>query len=51
MNLKKSSALTPEGKRVLKMLMERYGMSEPNAVKLLHDGGIQLAIALLSIVR
>ena len=49
--LKKASDLTMEGKRVLRLLVERYGMTELNAIKLMRDGGAPLAAALLAIQR
>lgn len=39
--------LTPEGTRVLKMLVEKYGMQEAHAVQLLRDGGLTLAMVLV----
>lgn len=41
------NSLTVDGKRVLKMLVEQYGMTEQNAIRLMKDGGTSLAIALL----
>ena len=51
MPLKKALDLTVDGKRVLKLLVERYGMTEMNAVKLLQDGGPALAVALIALAR
>jgi len=45
------SGLTVEGLRVLKLLVDNYGMSEPNALRLMKDGGPALAVALLAIAR
>lgn len=45
------SSLTPEGLRVLQMLVTRYGMQEDKALQLLKDGGATLAMALLILVR
>lgn len=41
--------LTPEGLRVLNMLVSKYGMAEEKALQLMKDGGLALAMALLSI--
>jgi hypothetical protein len=43
--------LTAEGRRVLKMLVSKYGMTEDKALQLLKDGGAALAVAMLSITR
>lgn len=43
--------LTAEGRRVLKMLVAKYGMAEDKALQLLKDGGAALAVALLAITR
>ena len=43
------SALTVEGRKILKMLVEKYGMQEDKATQLLSDGGLALALALCRI--
>ncbi len=35
----KNPKLTPEGKKVLKVLETRYDMSQENAIQLMKDGG------------
>jgi hypothetical protein len=45
------TGLTVEGRRILKMLVIKYGMTEDKALQLMKDGGAALAVALLSIAR
>lgn len=45
------SGLTADGLRILKLLMDRYGMAEVHALQLMKDGGPALAVALLAIAR
>ena len=42
---------TVEGQKLLKVLVEKYGMTRDNAIKLMHDGGAPMAVALLFIAR
>jgi hypothetical protein len=42
---------TVEGQKLLKVLIEKYGMTRDNAIKLMHDGGAPMAVALLFIAR
>lgn len=45
---KYKNALSVEGKQVLKVLMSDYDMNEVNAVKLIAEGGLPLAIAIIN---
>ena len=45
------SDLSIDGKRVIEMLIMKYGMTKDNAMKLVTDGGAALAVALISIVK
>jgi len=43
--------LSVDGRRVLKVLVDRYQMNETAALQLMQDGGPALALALLTLVR
>ncbi len=45
---KYKNALTIEGKQVLKVLMSDYNMNESDAVRLIAEGGLPLAIAIIN---
>lgn len=45
------SGLSADGIRVLNLLMNRYGMTESNALQLMKDGGPALALALMVLAR
>lgn len=45
----KKSIMTSEGKRVQRMLIQKYNMRDEDAMRLLIDGGSPLAIALLKL--
>jgi len=49
--VKKSTRLSTDGEKVLKLLIIKYGMTRDNAVRLMQDGKAPLAIALMAMTR
>lgn len=47
----KKSMLSDEGKRIVKMLMNHYGMQEDAAMRFIQDGNLSLSMALKQLLN